>query len=189
MCAESLQLYPTLRCYGLQLARLLCPWNFSGKNIGVGCHALLHRILLTQGSNHVSYVSFIGRQVLYGALAPPGKPYGRITKSALERKEKRACSTKYQPYCKTIVAKTLGISLVFQCRGLGFDPWSGKQDPTCQQMRPKINKTMALMQQQMNTAEKQEGLTDRTTRLLCLWDFPGKTTGGGCHFLLQYLFL
>ena len=23
------------------------------------------------------------------------------------------------------------------------------------------------------------------TRLLCPWDFPGKNTGGGCHFLLQ----
>ena len=23
------------------------------------------------------------------------------------------------------------------------------------------------------------------TRLLCLWDFPGKNTGVGCHFLLQ----
>ena len=22
-------------------------------------------------------------------------------------------------------------------------------------------------------------------RLLCPWDFPGKDTGGGCHFLLQ----
>ena len=23
------------------------------------------------------------------------------------------------------------------------------------------------------------------TRLLCPWDFPGRNTGGGCHFLLQ----
>ena len=27
------------------------------------------------------------------------------------------------------------------------------------------------------------------TRLLCLWDFPGKNTGVGCHFLLQGIFL
>ena len=26
-------------------------------------------------------------------------------------------------------------------------------------------------------------------RLLCLWDFPGKDTGVGCHFLLQEVFL
>ena len=24
--------------------------------------------------------------------------------------------------------------------------------------------------------------------LLCLWDFPGKKTGGGCHFILQRIF-
>ena len=26
------------------------------------------------------------------------------------------------------------------------------------------------------------------TRLLCLWDFPGNSTGAGCHFLLQGIF-
>ena len=30
---------------------LLCPWDFSGKNTGVGCHALLQGIFLTQGFN------------------------------------------------------------------------------------------------------------------------------------------
>ena len=37
--------------HGLQSARLLCPWNSPGKNTGVGCHSLLQRIFLTQGSN------------------------------------------------------------------------------------------------------------------------------------------
>ena len=32
-------------------ARLLCPWDSPGKNIGTGCHALLQGILLTQVSN------------------------------------------------------------------------------------------------------------------------------------------
>ena len=27
------------------------------------------------------------------------------------------------------------------------------------------------------------------TMLLCLWDFPGKNAGVGCHFLLQGIFL
>ena len=27
------------------------------------------------------------------------------------------------------------------------------------------------------------------TRLLCLWDFPGKNTEVGCHFLFQVIFL
>ena len=40
-----------LPSHGLQPARLLCPWNSSGKNTGVGCHALLQGIFPTQGSN------------------------------------------------------------------------------------------------------------------------------------------
>ena len=28
----------------------------------------------------------------------------------------------------------------------------------------------------------------KPTRLLCPWDFPGKNTGVGCHFLLQEIF-
>ena len=41
----------SLRPHGLQPTRLLCPWNFPGKNTGVGCHFLFQGILLTQGSN------------------------------------------------------------------------------------------------------------------------------------------
>ena len=37
--------------YGLQPAKLLCPWDSPGKNTGVGCPALLHGIFLTQGWN------------------------------------------------------------------------------------------------------------------------------------------
>ena len=35
----------SLQSHGLQPARLLCSWNSPGKNIGVGCHFLLQRIL------------------------------------------------------------------------------------------------------------------------------------------------
>ena len=46
------QYCPTLRPHGLYPARILCPWNSPGKNIGVGCHALLQGIFpRTQGSN------------------------------------------------------------------------------------------------------------------------------------------
>ena len=36
---------------GLYPSRLLCPWDFPGKNTGVGCHFLLRGIFLTQGLN------------------------------------------------------------------------------------------------------------------------------------------
>ena len=37
--------------YGLEPARLLCPWGSPDEDTGVGCHALLQGIFLTQGSN------------------------------------------------------------------------------------------------------------------------------------------
>ena len=40
-----------LQCHRLQSSRLLCPWNFPGKNTGVGCYFLLQGIFLTQGLN------------------------------------------------------------------------------------------------------------------------------------------
>ena len=41
----------SLQLHGLQPARLLCPWDFSGKNARVGCPTLLHGIFPTQGLN------------------------------------------------------------------------------------------------------------------------------------------
>ena len=51
--------------HGLQPTRLFCPQDCPGKNIGMGCHFLLQRIFLTQGSNHISYVSWICRWVFF----------------------------------------------------------------------------------------------------------------------------
>ena len=51
--------------HGMEPARLLGPWDFPGKNTGVGCHFLLQWIFLTQGLNAVSCVSCTGRWILY----------------------------------------------------------------------------------------------------------------------------
>ena len=40
----------SLRPHGLLPTRLLCPWDFPGKNTGVGCLALLQGIFLALGS-------------------------------------------------------------------------------------------------------------------------------------------
>ena len=45
--AVSSSLYPD----ALQPARLLCPWDFPGKNTRMGCHFLLQGIFLTPGLN------------------------------------------------------------------------------------------------------------------------------------------
>ena len=47
----------SLRPHGLWPARLLRPWDFPGKNTGVGC---LQGIFLTQGSNPCAKCRFLG---------------------------------------------------------------------------------------------------------------------------------
>ena len=50
MCVHS-QSCPTLGPHELYLTRHLCPWDFLGKNTGVGGHFLLQGIFLTRESN------------------------------------------------------------------------------------------------------------------------------------------
>ena len=60
---------PLCDAHGLEPARLLCPWDFSGKNTGVGSHFLLQGIFLIQGLNPCLLHC---RQILIPA-EPPGK--------------------------------------------------------------------------------------------------------------------
>ena len=64
LCSVASVVWDSVQPYGLQPARLLCPWDSPGKNPGAGCHALLQGIFLTQGSNpHLSSSTCISRQV------------------------------------------------------------------------------------------------------------------------------
>ena len=47
-------------------ARLLCPWDFWGKNTGLVCHFLLYRIFLTWGQTQVSCI--VGRFFIIWAI-------------------------------------------------------------------------------------------------------------------------
>ena len=58
----------SLRPPVLQPARLLCPWDFSEKNIGVGCHILLQGIFPTQGWNP----RLLSPALQAGSLPPSG---------------------------------------------------------------------------------------------------------------------
>ena len=51
LCVVVAQLCSTLRDPWTVAHRLLCPWNSSGKNPGVGCHLLLQGIFPSQGWN------------------------------------------------------------------------------------------------------------------------------------------
>ena len=68
-----------------------------GKNIGVGCHALLHRIFLTPDRTYIPYVSIIGKQVL--SLVGELRPYmlhqlvSSVAQSYLTLCDSMECST------------------------------------------------------------------------------------------------
>ena len=63
----------SLWALGLSPTRLLCPWNFPGKNTGVGWHFLWQRIFPTQGLNPGLF-HLLHRQADSWLLTPPGKP-------------------------------------------------------------------------------------------------------------------
>ena len=69
---SHIQLFATL---WMLLARFLCPLNSTGKNTGVGYHALLQRSFPIQGWTLHFLVSCNGRWVLHLPLVPPGKPF------------------------------------------------------------------------------------------------------------------
>ena len=50
VCVRSV-VSSSLQLHGWQPTSLLCPWNFPGRNTGVGCHFLLQGIFLTWGLN------------------------------------------------------------------------------------------------------------------------------------------
>ena len=62
----------SVRPYGVQPARLLCPWDSPGKNTSEVCRALLQEIFLTKGSNpHLLHP--LHWQAVSLPLVPPGK--------------------------------------------------------------------------------------------------------------------
>ena len=71
-------------------SRILCPWNFPGKNTGVRCRSLLLEIFLTQGSNP----SLLHRQVDSLSLWHLESPFSIICYAMLSHfSHVRLCAT------------------------------------------------------------------------------------------------
>ena len=80
---SCVQLFVTLWTVAHQA---LCPWNFSGKNTGVGCRALLQGIVLTQGSNpHFLGLCIAGGFFTHWAISTcyPGMQWGEFTSGGI----------------------------------------------------------------------------------------------------------
>ena len=64
-CSQNYPLWTLLQPHGLKPIRLLCPWDFPGKNTGVSCHTILQGIFLTQGLYPHNLCLLHCRQILY----------------------------------------------------------------------------------------------------------------------------
>ena len=84
----------SLRPHGLQPTRLLHPWDFPGKNTGVGCHFLLQKIFPTQGLNP--------------GLPPCGKMLYRLSHQGTEDKSKIQTQAKSLPQRKRLERRLRG---------------------------------------------------------------------------------
>ena len=71
-CSIASVMSKSLRPHGLKTASLLCPWDFTGKNTRMGCHAFLQEIFLTQG------LSQLLLQADFLPTKPPGKPRSQL---------------------------------------------------------------------------------------------------------------
>ena len=159
----------SLQPHGLQSARLFCPWDSPGKNTEVPCHAFLQGIFPTQGLN-------------------PGLLHCRLT---LYHPSHQASKLGTYFKCRVVTRKsrflwygmiiTVAISAV-ACSSETFEM---------------CLKLFYLFYFSIRKWKKVKSLSHvwllwphglQPTRLLCPWDFPGKSTGVGCHFLLQEIF-
>ena len=157
--------------HGPYPARLLCPWEFSGKNTGVGSH-FFQGIFLTQGSNpHLLHV--LHWQAGSLSLVPPGKsiPISMLLLLLLLSRFScvRLCATPQMAAHQA--PPSLGFSRQEHWSGLPFP------SPMHESEKPKWSRSV------VSDSWRPHGL--QPTRLLHPWDFPGKSTGVGCHCLLH----
>ena len=134
--------------------RLHCPWDFPGKNTGSGWHFLLQGIFPTQGPNPGL---LHWRQILYHLLLLLSH-FSCV----------RLCATPW------MAAHQASPSLGFSRQ----EHWSGLPFPSPMHESKKWKWSRSVV----SDPQQPHGL--QPTRLLHPWDFPGNSTGVGCHCLL-----
>ena len=147
--------------HGLLPTRLFWSWDFPGKNTGMGHHSLLQRIFAIQESNP----SPLHCRWIFYYLSHQGSPN-------VYAKSLQSCPT----LCNPIDGGPPGsLSLGFSRQ----EHWSGLPFPSPVHEREKWKWSHSVV----SDSSWPHGL--QPTRLLRPWDFPGKSTGVGCHCLLH----
>ena len=141
----------------------LYPWDSSGKNSGVACHHLFQGIFQTKGSN----LGLLNcRQILY-YLSHQESPMLLLLLSRFSHV--RLCVT------PLTAAHQAPLTLGFSRQ----EHWSGLPFPSPMHESEKWKWRRSVVSNSSQPHELQP------TRLLHPWDFPGKSTGMGCHCLLR----
>ena len=90
-------------------------------------------------------------------------------------------------------ATSLGLSLLIYKMGILTLPTSDGhcEDEVCEEYKVLVTVFITLPVCLVTSAisDSLQPYGPQPTRLLCPWNFPGKSTGVGCHFLLQGIFL
>ena len=110
VCTQSLVTSNPLWPLALWPTRILCHWNFPGKNTGVGCHSYSRGSSRPRDQTHISWNSCICRHILYhwatweasrNALERGNVWIGtwRVTKSSLGPKKTDAKNKVHLVWC------------------------------------------------------------------------------------------
>ena len=132
---------------GRQPARLLCPWNFPGKNTRLGCHFFLQGMFPTQEQNprllrgqaDSSLLSHL-RSSTYLLLKLKSFPLKlEVAVTIFSIKEFPGLGV---PWWLS------GKESICQCRRHGLDPWSGKIPHATEQLSPCTTTTACTLEPQ-----------------------------------------
>ena len=155
-----------------QPTRLPRPWDSPGKNAGVGCHFLLQCMRVKSESEVTQPCPTLSEPMDCGL--PGSSIYGVWVKSEVTLILNTFCFCSYFVTPWT-VAYQVPLSMGFSRQ----EDWSGLPFPSSMHKSEKWKWSHSAMSDSLWP----HGL--QPTRLLRPWDFPGKNTGMGCHFLLQ----
>ena len=165
LCFLVTQSCLTLQPHGLQTARFLCPWNSPSKNTRVGCHALLRGSSQPGNRAYVSHVTG-----------------GFFTIWATREAQKRPLLLLLSRFSRVRLCAAPQTAAHQAPPSLGFprqEHWSRLPFPSPMHESEKWKWSRSVV----SDSSRPHGL--QPTRLLCPWDFPGKSTGVGCHCLLR----
>ena len=153
-------MFDSVRPHRGQPTRLPRPWDSPGKNTGVGCHFLLQCM--------------------------KGKSENEIAQSYPTLRNPMDCSLPGSSVHGIFQARVL------EWGAIAFSTWypRGFQKSSLMEMRTDMNGSpltvYVCVHSVVSDSLQTHGLYP--ARLLCSWDFPGKNTRMGCHFLLQEIF-